>query len=57
MNIKDIDKNDIKQVEKYVEYLVEDIFKTANGNIEVMIALMKSYMIDLINPKLLNFDE
>jgi hypothetical protein len=55
-----LDRNDIEQVCELVDKLVDDIiivYYHTEKDEEVLTALIKDYMIDLINPDLLDFDK
>lgn len=58
-----LDKNNFAQVCDLVDRIAEDIFSTSKlennqeWKEELMMALIKDYMIDLINPDLLDFEE
>jgi hypothetical protein len=67
VNIKEelskLDRNDFDQVCDLVDKIIEDICSTAKlenhpeWQEELRVAIMKDYMIDLINPNLLDFDK
>jgi len=50
-----LDKNNFDQVCDLVDRIVEDIWLSSE-DYEMLCAMMKDYMIDLINPDLLDFD-
>ncbi len=55
-----LDRNDFTQVCELVDKLVDDIiivYYHTEKDEEVLTALIKDYMIDLINPDLLDFDK
>ena len=56
--LANLDRNDFTKVCEFVDKIVEDIEEilTEIGQ-EEAIALTKDYMIDLINPDLLDFDK
>lgn len=57
-----LDKNNLESVCDLVDRIVEDIWRTSTQEIdpiyhdELKMAMIKDYMIDLINPDLLDFD-
>jgi hypothetical protein len=59
---ENLDKNNFEQVCDLVDRIIEDICTTSEQETnpewhdELKIAMMKDYMIDLINPDLLDFD-
>lgn len=59
---ENLDKNDFEQVCDLVDRIIEDIWITSEQETnpdwhdELKKAMMKDYMIDLINPDLLDFD-
>jgi hypothetical protein len=58
--LENLDRNDFNKVCELVDKLVDDIMTTyyhTKKDEEVLAALMKDYMIDLINPDLLDFDK
>jgi hypothetical protein len=58
--LENLDRNDFTQVCELVDKLVNDIMTTyyhTKKDEEVLAALMKDYMIDLINPDLLDFEK
>jgi hypothetical protein len=50
-----LDKNNFEQVCYLVDRIVEDIWLSSEDD-EMLFAMIKDYMIDLINPDLLDFD-
>ena len=50
-----LDKNNFDQVCDLVDRIVEDVWLSSEDD-EILFAMMKDYMIDLINPDLLDFD-
>lgn len=58
-----LDKNNFEQVCDLVDRIIEDIWVTSKLETEpiwqdeLKIAMIKDYMIDLINPDLLDFDK
>lgn len=58
-----LDKNNFEQVCDLVDRIIEDILVTSKLETEpiwqdeLKIAMIKDYMIDLINPDLLDFDK
>jgi hypothetical protein len=58
--LENLDRNDIDKVCELVDKLVDDIMSTyyfTEKDEEVLAALITDYMIDLINPDLLDFDK
>ena len=58
--LENLDRNDIEKVCELVDKLVDDIMSTyyfTEKDEEVLAALITDYMIDLINPDLLDFDK
>lgn len=53
--LETLDRNDFQEVCKLVDRIVEDIWTTADDD-DSLHGLIKDYMIDLINPDLLDFD-
>jgi 5-methylthioribose kinase len=57
-----LDRNDFEKVCEFVDNIVEDIWETSKLEVnevwrdELKMAMVKDYMIDLINPDLLDFD-
>jgi 5-methylthioribose kinase len=57
-----LDRNDFKKVCELVDNIVQDIWETSKSEVnevwrdELKMAMVKDYMIDLINPYLLDFD-
>jgi 5-methylthioribose kinase len=57
-----LDRNDFEKVCEFVDNIVEDIWETSKQEVnevwrdELKMAIVKDYMIDLINPDLLDFD-
>lgn len=57
-----LDRNDFEKVCEFVDNIVEDIWETSKQEVnevwrdELKMAMVKDYMIDLINPDLLDFD-
>lgn len=60
---ENLDKNNFEQVCDLVDRIIEDIWVTSKlatdptWQDELKIAMIKDYMIDLINPNLLDFDK
>ena len=52
---KTLDKNNFEQVCDLVDKIIEDIWETSTDD-ECLDGIIKDYMIDLINPDLLDFD-
>jgi hypothetical protein len=55
-----LDRNDFTKVCEFVDKIVDDIiivYYHTEKDEEVLTALIKDYMIDLINPDLLDFDK
>ena len=50
-----LDKNNFDQACDLVDRIIEDIWSSSEDD-EMLCAMMKDYMIDLINPALLDFD-
>ena len=59
MNIKtelqNLDRNDFIAVANLVDRIIKDIWDTSTDD-DCLDGLIKDYMIDLINPELLDFD-
>ena len=61
--LETLDRNDFTQVCGLVDKIIEDVCSISKlenhpeWREELRIAIMKDYMIDLINPNLLNFEE
>jgi len=61
--LETLDRNDFDRVCDLVDKIIEDICSTAKLEDrlelqeELRVAIMKDYMIDLINPDLLDFDK
>jgi hypothetical protein len=56
--LANLDRNDFTAVCEFVDKIVEDISEILIGiGDEEALALTKDYMIDLINPDLLDFDK
>ena len=59
---ENLDKNNFEQVCDLVDRIIQDIWITSEQETdpewqdELKMAMMKDYMIDLINPDLLDFD-
>lgn len=53
--LQNLDRNDFMAVSNLVDRIMEDIWVTAVDD-DSLQGLMKDYMIDLINPDLLDFD-
>jgi hypothetical protein len=51
-----LDRNDFTQVCDLVDRIIKDIWETATDD-DCLDGLIKDYMIDLINPELLDFDK
>ena len=60
VNIKkefvNLDRNNFQDVCVLVDKIIEDIKETMGIDYEMGLALMQDYMVDLINPDLLDFD-
>ena len=60
VNIKkefvNLDRNNFQDVCVLVDKIMEDIKETMGIDYEMGLALMQDYMVDLINPDLLDFD-
>ena len=60
--LETLDRNDFTKVCELVDNIVEDIWETSKQETDdkwrdqLKIAMIKDYMIDLINPDLLDFD-
>jgi len=50
-----LDKTNFDQVNDLVDRIIEDIWLSSEDD-EMLCAMIKDYMIDLINPNLLDFD-
>ena len=53
--LQNLDRNDFISVANLVDRIIKDIWDTATDD-DALDGLMKDYMIDLINPELLDFD-
>lgn len=53
--LQNLDRNDFMAVANLVDRIIKDIWDTAPDD-DCLDGLMKDYMIDLINPELLDFD-
>lgn len=53
--LQNLDRNDFISVANLVDRIIKDIWDTATDD-DCLDGLMKDYMIDLINPDLLDFD-
>jgi 5-methylthioribose kinase len=57
-----LDRNDFEKVCEFVDNIIQDIWETSKQEVnevwrdELKMAMVKDYMIDLINPDLLDFD-
>jgi 5-methylthioribose kinase len=57
-----LDRNDFEKVCEFVDHIIQDIWETSKQEVnevwrdELKMAMVKDYMIDLINPDLLDFD-
>jgi 5-methylthioribose kinase len=57
-----LDRKDFEKVCEFVDHIIQDIWETSKQEVnevwrdELKIAMVKDYMIDLINPDLLDFD-
>jgi 5-methylthioribose kinase len=57
-----LDRNDFEKVCEFVDNIVQDIWETSKLEVdevwrdELKMAMVKDYMIDLINPDLLDFN-
>jgi 5-methylthioribose kinase len=57
-----LDRNDFEKVCELVDHIIQDIWETSKLEVdevwrdELKMAMVKDYMIDLINPDLLDFD-
>jgi hypothetical protein len=60
VNIKkefvNLDRNNFQDVCDLVDEIIEDIKETMGIDYEMGLGLMQDYMVDLINPDLLDFD-
>ena len=58
VNIKEdlpkINKDDFTEVTDFVDRIVHDILTNANNHVELIDSMMRDYMVDLINPELLD---
>ena len=58
-----LDRNDFDAVNKFVDRIIKDIWATSKQEIndkwrdELKMAMVKDYMVDIINPDLLDFDK
>lgn len=61
--LKNLDRNDFDKVCELVDKIIKDIWTTSKEEInnkwrdELKMSMIKDYMIDLINPDLLDFDK
>ena len=53
--LQNLDRNDFISVSNLVDRIIKDIWDTTTDD-DCLDGLMKDYMIDLINPDLLDFD-
>ena len=53
--LQNLDRNDFMAVSNLVDRIIKDIWDTATDD-DCLYGLIKDYMIDLINPDLLDFD-
>jgi hypothetical protein len=53
--LQNLDRNDFISVANLVDRIIKDIWDTATDD-DCLDGLIKDYMIDLINPNLLDFD-
>ena len=53
--LQNLDRNDFMAVANFVDRIIKDIWDTATDD-DCLDGLIKDYMIDLINPELLDFD-
>jgi 5-methylthioribose kinase len=57
-----LDRNDFEKVCEFVDNIIQDIWETSKQEVneiwrdELKMAMVKDYMIDLINPDLLDFN-
>jgi 5-methylthioribose kinase len=57
-----LDRNDFEKVCELVDHIIQDIWETSKQEVnevwgdELKMAMVKDYMIDLINPDLLDFN-
>ncbi len=49
-----IDRNNFDQVSDFVDKIVCDIWKRSENQVEIIDSMVRDYMVDLINPDLLN---
>jgi hypothetical protein len=54
--LETLDRNDFDRVNILVNQIMEDIKETMGIDYEMGLGLMQDYMVDLINPDLLDFD-
>lgn len=52
--LKSLDRNDFKSVAKLADKIVEDIWLSSEDD-DMLCAMIKDYLIDLINPDILSF--
>lgn len=55
--LENIDRNNFKQVYEFVSKIIDDIKETISIDHDMGMALVEDYMIDLINPDLLDFSK
>ena len=58
VNIKEdlpkINKDDFTEVTDFVDRIVNDILTNSRNHVELIDSMMRDYMVDLINPELLD---
>lgn len=54
--LEKLDRTNFEQVDDFVSKIIADIEETISMDHDMGMALTKDYMIDLINPDLLDFD-
>lgn len=55
--LENIDRNNFEQVCEFVSKIIDDIKETISIDHDMGMALVEDYMIDLINPDLLDFSK
>jgi len=58
INVKEelskINKDDFTEVTDFVDRIVNDILTTSHNHVELIDSMTRDYMVDLINPELLD---
>lgn len=52
--LSNINKDDFTEVTDFVDRIVNDILTTSHNHVELIDSMMRDYMVDLINPELLD---